>query len=568
MPGNEALTARAARPDAPSRHFLRLIRSRMATRLAPLSSDRMPWVSVSGIGPTADYTSGQSLDDSRARSGGDVEWSWQTRLRVAVGLLFLIFGVLSARSLLLPDRDFKLRILSIGALLSLGVLFGILAARRIWSRPALRTIELAAFGLALAAFGTAQYGRTRLGLVHDNPVLAVSAFQGGVCATCGLMAIYGLFVPNRWRRAALVVGSMALMPPAVLLTLLLRHPELNSVAVWLANLEQVSESALMLVFGAVVSVIGAHWRGRLRDDPADSGTFGPYRLLEQIGSGGMGQVYLAEHQHLKRLCAIKLIHPSRAAEPRVLARFEREVRATARLSHGNTIAIHDYGRTRNGSLYYVMEYLRGLNLAELVDTHGPMPPARIIHMLRQACQALAEAHAEGLIHRDIKPANLFASCRAGRYDVVKLLDFGLVKPAPDGQEASAHVSHEGVITGSPLYMSPEQALGESSDRRGDLYSLGAVGYFLLTGEPPFPGTSAVRVMLAHAHEAVPPLSRRRPDVPEDLEKVVLRCLAKNPADRYPDAEALDGALARCAHAGLWTPEQAARWWRDVHPIAE
>ena len=429
----------------------------------------------------------------------------------------------------------------------------------------LRAIELAAFGLAIFFFATAQDRLTLLRLQQDHPGQARSTIKGGVLATCVVMAIYGLFIPNGWRRAALVVAPMALTPPAVGLALLLRHPELEVVAARGASAEQTSEHLLMPLFGAIATVAGAHRSGRVRVVEAEAPAFGPYRLGERIGTGGMGEVYLAEHPSLKRRCALKLIRPSRATEPRVLARFEREVRATARLSHGNTIEIYDCGRTEDGTLYYVMEYLPGLNLAELVERYGPMPPGRAIHLLRQACAALHEAHGEGLIHRDIKPANLFAAYRGGRYDVTKLLDFGLVKPAPVSREVSAQVSHDGVITGSPLFMSPEQVLGDPVDRRGDLYSLGTVAYFLLTGRPPFPGTQAVRVMLAHAHDAVPPPSRHRPDLPDDLERVILRCLAKKPDDRYPDAEALEHALASCADAGRWTPEHAARWWRDAQP---
>jgi serine/threonine-protein kinase len=563
MPGNEALKVRAERLPAPSRQFLSLVRSRPVLRLASPGPGRTPLDSRPEIEPTAEYTSCQALESGAVERGAEAESSGQGRLRTAVGLLFLMVCGLYARSLLAPERVATFGMIHAGVLMGLGVLFGVLSPRRLRSGRVLRAVELAAFGLALVLIGTAQYGRTLLGLQQDNPALAVSALRSSVLATFGVMVLHGLFVPSGWRRAALVVGSMALMPPAIALTLLLRHPELDAVAARLANVEQASENVLMLGFGAVVSVLGAHRRGGPRDDRADSQTFGPYRLRKRIGTGGMGEVYLAEHEHLKRLCAIKLIHPRRAAEPRVLARFEREVRATARLSHDNTVEIHDCGRTANGALYYVMEYLRGLNLAELVETYGPLPSGRVIHLLRQACQALIEVHAEGLIHRDIKPANLFAAYRGGRYDVAKILDFGLVKPAAEREESSAQVSRDGVITGSPLYMSPEQALGDPTDHRSDLYSLGAVGYFLLTGQPPFPGTSAVRVILAHAHEAIPPLSQHRPDIPDDLGRVILRCLAKKPADRFPDARSLDRALAFCADADGWTPEQAAHWWQET-----
>jgi serine/threonine-protein kinase len=320
---------------------------------------------------------------------------------------------------------------------------------------------------------------------------------------------------------------------------------------------------MILLSGVAISVYGTYTINALRVEAFEARRLGQYQLRERIGAGAMGEVYLAEHQLLKRPCALKLIQPGEAADPTALARFAREVRTTARLSHPNTIEIYDYGRTEDGTFYYAMEYLRGLSLDELVERYGPLPPGRVIYLLRQASEALAEAHAAGLIHRDLKPANLFAAERGGRHDFVKILDFGLVKTLA-ADPAEAKLSREGSITGTPLYMSPEQALGDPTDARSDLYSLGAVTYYLLTGRPPFPGESATRVMLAHARDPVPPPSQIRPDVPEDLERIVLRCLAKPPSERFQDAESLERALAACAAAADWDAHQAARWWRE-HP---
>jgi serine/threonine-protein kinase len=236
------------------------------------------------------------------------------------------------------------------------------------------------------------------------------------------------------------------------------------------------------------------------------------------------------------------------------------VRAAARLSHRNTIEIFDYGRNDDGAFYYVMEYLPGLSLAELVQRHGPMPPARVIYLLRQACDALTEAHDSGLIHRDIKPANLMAAFRGGQYDVAKLLDFGLVKPLSPHESVS--LSQEGAVAGSPLYMAPEQVMhSQPPDRRTDIYGLGAVAYFLLTGQPPFLGENAMAVMVAHARDPVTPPSQIRPEIPADLERVVLRCLAKKPDDRYPDTSRLAQDLEACADAPNWSPGHAAQWWQ-------
>src|SRR5262249_30984221 len=230
--------------------------------------------------------------------------------------------------------------------------------------------------------------------------------------------------------------------------------------------------------------------------------------------------------------------------------FEREVQATATLTHPNTVEVFDYGRADDGTFYYVMEYLPGPSLEEEVRQRGPLPPGRAVHLLRQLCGALQEAHAAGLIHRDIKPGNVLVCERGGRCDVAKLLDFGLVRapgPGHDGQQLTL----EGALAGTPAYMSPEQAASKGDlDARSDLYSLGAVAYFLLTGQPPFVRETAVQTLAAHISEAVSP-DRLRPDVPADVQALVLRCLEKDPARRFPDAASLEQALAACACAGEW-----------------
>jgi serine/threonine-protein kinase len=273
----------------------------------------------------------------------------------------------------------------------------------------------------------------------------------------------------------------------------------------------------------------------------------------------MGEVYLAEHVLLKRPCAIKLIRPEKAGDARSLARFEREVKATAKLTHWNTVEIFDYGRADDGTFYYVMEYLPGLNLSQLVEMHGPLPAERVIHLIMQTCEALGEAHHKNLIHRDIKPANIFAANRGGVYDVVKLLDFGLAKPLADLGESG--ITQEGTITGSPLFMSPEQASGDAPpDARSDIYALGAVAYFLLAGKPPFMHEKPMRVLVSHIQEDPPPLSNYDLQIPADIEEIVMRCLQKDPEHRFQDAEAMYQALSDCKASGLWTREIARNWW--------
>ena len=221
--------------------------------------------------------------------------------------------------------------------------------------------------------------------------------------------------------------------------------------------------------------------------------------------------------------------------------------------------VYDYGRTADGHFYYVMEYLPGLTLDEVVAASEPMPPARVVHILRQVCGALRAAHRLGLVHRDVKPGNVMVCRFEDRADVVKLLDFGLVADVETAEDQ--RLTQVGGILGTPAYMSPEQARGESGvAASSDLYSLGAVAYFLLTGRPPFQGYSGLEVLHAHLTATVVPPSSARPDVPPDLEAIVLRLLAKAPADRFPDADDLDRALAACRGLGPWTEADAAGWW--------
>ena len=367
---------------------------------------------------------------------------------------------------------------------------------------------------------------------------------------------YALFIPNTPRRAAAVICALGVAPEASALIRIFRFPPVDSSQA----VDQLTQNVLLMTIAVVAAIYGAHLINALRHEAFEARKLGQYHLKRLIGSGGMGEVYLAEHHLLKRPCAIKVIRPGKETDPKVLERFEREVQATAKLSHWNTVEIFDYGRTDDGTFYYVMEFLPGMNLRDLVERYGPLPHERTIHFLWQTCRALREAHRTGLIHQDIKPGNIFAAERGGVYDVAKLLDFGLALPLDDRRIAL----RGDAIVGSPLFMSPEQILGDSDpDARSDIYSLGAVGYFLLCGRPPFEGNKPIRVMIAHAHDEVVAPSHWRPDVPPDLQGVVMRCLAKQPDDRFPDAESLMEALQACRLADEWTQQRAAAWWLEV-----
>ena len=262
----------------------------------------------------------------------------------------------------------------------------------------------------------------------------------------------------------------------------------------------------MLAIAGAIAVLGSRKFHELQQKAHEAERIGQYRLKQVLGFGGMGTVYLAEHVLLRRPCAIKLIRPDQAGDPRTLVRFEREVQAAATLTHWNTIEIFDYGHTEDGTFYYVMEYLPGMNLEDLVEQHGAMPPERAVHFLRQVCQALHEAHGIGLIHRDVKPSNIFACERGKIPDVAKLLDFGLVTTVgteTDGD--SVKLTRDGTITGSPAFMSPEQARGRHPlDARTDIYNLGAVAYYLMTGQLPFDRQSTLEMLHAHGYEPLVP----------------------------------------------------------------
>jgi serine/threonine protein kinase len=291
---------------------------------------------------------------------------------------------------------------------------------------------------------------------------------------------------------------------------------------------------------------------------------GKYKILDQIGEGGMGVVYRASHAMLRRPTAIKLLLPERAGKD-ALTRFEREVQRTAMLTHPNTVTVFDYGRTTEGVFYYAMELLEGASLDEIVEVDGPQPEERVIHLLEQVAASLAEAHDAGLIHRDIKPGNILVVDRGGISDLVKVVDFGLVKDvgvSAGGAASDPALTMAHTIHGTPLYIAPETLTApETVDARTDLYAVGAVGYWLLTGTHVFGGKSILEVCTHHLH-SVPdsPSSRLGAPVASDLEAVLLACLAKRPSDRPASAHVLRERLRTCVAAGRWTNARAAQWW--------
>lgn len=439
------------------------------------------------------------------------------------------------------------------------------------SRSCLRWCELAIFGLPSIFF--AQVLHREIAFIVANYALLPHV---PISSWIILIFAYAVFVPHHWRRVLNVVVAMAALPLLGTALSAWSHPDVRAAIAF--DPSSTVEMVLVLattVFTAVSSVVMVSHLRRKADQAKE---LGRYHLKEKIGSGGMGDVYLAEHRLMKRPCAIKVIRPEKAGDPKAIARFEREVRATAQLSHWNNVSIYDYGRTRDGKFFYVMEYLSGLSLQELVKRRGVLCPTRAIYLLKQICNALSEAHDIPLVHRDIKPANIMVTELGGQYDVAKVLDFGLAKPAPTPYttQEDSELTLAGALTGSPLYISPEQAMGEANpDHRSDLYGVGGVAYYMLTGHPPFQSSSTLKVLMAHVHEqAIPPSERlssviasgqgasgrRMGPISKDLDHIILKCLAKSPSDRYQSARELKDALDQLPESNAWSNEHAQRWW--------
>lgn len=446
--------------------------------------------------------------------------------------------------------------------------------KRLYTLAQLRWFEAVAFGITTLYFLSDTYfplfefsrgpGGYLLEYAQRYPqeIIAVSRLVSILWAM--LIMGYGTFIPNTGRRCAAVTISMALSCLTLVTVAGLLHPVIPRRLLMLF----LADMTLWLGCAVAIAIYGSQKITALRQEAFAARKLGQYDLKQRLGIGGMGEVYLAEHVLLKRPCAVKVIRPDEARNPSVLRRFLREVQMTATLTHPNTVQVFDYGQTDDGTVFYAMEYLPGLNLEKFVGQYGVLPAQRVIYVLQQLCGALAEAHAIGLIHRDIKPSNVILCNRGGLYDVAKLLDFGLVR-MKSTDDAVAGATQDGLIFGTPAYMSPEQALGNTElDIRSDIYSLGALAWFLALGEPPFVRDGAIQTLAAHINEPAPLLRSRSTTFPEDLADIVQRCLAKDPDNRFPDVTSLENALVKCRSAGAWTQTLAAAWWSSVTTAAQ
>ena len=404
--------------------------------------------------------------------------------------------------------------------------------------------------------------------------------------------VRAILMPSRPGRTLLL--SALVFAPTVVVCIARHHPAafLPGFSLGYQKLHMTLNTVLWSILGTTLATIVSRVLYGLRRQVAEASELGQYLLEEKIGGGGMGEVWRARHRLLIRPAAIKLIRrrapDAMPEDPELLVRrFEREARATAALTSPHTVQLYDFGVAEDGRLYYVMELLDGLDLDTLVRQYGPLPAERVVHLLRQVCSALQDAHGNGLVHRDIKPANIVVSHAGTTFDFVKVLDFGLVAldstrggagiGGGDADDSAINLTAEGSWSGTPGYMAPEVVLGAAeTDHRVDLYALGCVAYWLLTGKMVFEGENAIQVMLQHA-QAEPKRPSQRVDrpIPAALEELVMQCLEKDPARRPAGAQVVSDRLDAVPPASAWTAERAEQWWathrpraRDARPVAD
>ena len=371
-----------------------------------------------------------------------------------------------------------------------------------------------------------------------------------------VLAVQTLASPSRWQRALpMALATFAVYPLAMAAAALF---DPTVAAQWRGHdaVQFVEDYSLVFAF-AVGGTVGGHLIWAMRRQLYYARRLGRYRLKARIGSGGMSEVWLAWDDALRRDVALKILDRRVSSDAHAIARFEREALAASGLQSPHTIRVFDFGASDDGVWFIAMEHLEGIDLASLVEESGRLPVSRAVGFVRQACASLAEAHDAGIVHRDVKPDNLFV-CRLGdEADFLKVLDFGIARM--DDAEEDATVTRAGWVHGTPAYMPPEVCNGGRADPRSDVYSLGAVLYYLLTAAPPFTAATSAAVMVAHVNEPPPPPSLRAP-VPADVERVILRCLSKDPAQRYESARELDRALAECKDTQMWSRDEARAFW--------
>ena len=491
----------------------------------------------------------------------------RTRLLAISAVSLLGHSLFFVRSLLL---EYSFIWVQITPLIILGVGILLLRSQFDFSHTQLRWLELVIFGTSIAYLAWVHYLAVVMLAERGDVVITSVAIDQIPQSFFLLMVLYGMFIPNTWQRALAVISPMAVTPLLLSLYLWWGHPMVEQITADTRSMEPFSYSVLVLAIGVLFSVLGAHIVHTLRHTAAKERELGRYELQQQIGTGGMGEVWKAKHTLLARPAAIKIIRAEMLSDGNetemrtVKRRFEREAQATASLRSPHTVQLYDFGVTDEGVFYYVMEYLEGLDLESLVRRFGPLPPERTVWLLEQAAQSLAEAHQRGLIHRDIKPSNLHVSRIMGlSSDFVKVLDFGLVKRVRADLDGDTKLTREGSTTGTPAYMAPEMALGNRQvDGRSDIYSLGCVAYWMLTGLPVFEGKTPMEVIVNHAKTPPVAVSKRSElRIPESLERVVMSSLEKDPDKRPQSMAEITQLLTACQVEQPWTEQRASSWWQ-------
>jgi serine/threonine-protein kinase len=370
-----------------------------------------------------------------------------------------------------------------------------------------------------------------------------------------LLVLRGVLVPSTGRRTAIIGAAFS----AAMISWTYAYYVLKGQGDVAPPRLFATTTGVWSSMAVVISAVASHTIFGLRARVREATQLGQYLLVRKIGEGGMGVVYEARHALLRRRTALKLLPVANAGDSNV-ARFEREVQLTSTLTHPNTIAIYDYGRSPDGVFYYAMEYLDGVDLQKLIDRHGAVSPGIAAHILEQICGALAEAHTAGLIHRDVKPANVILCERGGTPAVAKVVDFGLVKHLNPSAADPLQTATDTVL-GTPLYMSPEAITAPASvDARSDLYAVGALGYFLVTGHPPFSGKTTVEVCAHHLHSTpIPPSQRAGVDLGA-LDALLLECLEKDPSRRPESAATVARRLAGARATLNLSADALASWW--------
>ncbi len=488
------------------------------------------------------------VDDEETRA------YFQERLRLFAKMMFIIdalffaiaVGAYQAYPAMQPRHMDVLHVIGAAGLVLLGFMWRVLLQREH------RSLQLLLLLDSVLVIGIATIFGVLCFFSYDRDVNMWSMFIW----TVFMVTARVLYVPSTARRTA-VLSGIALGCIAMAGTMVaIWQPQGLSVPgpVWAIG------STLYGAVAVLISAVGSNVIYGLRSQVRAAEKLGQYTLGRKIGEGGMGAVYEAHHALLRRRTAIKILPPQKAGADSMV-RFEREVQITAELKHPNTVAIYDYGRSRDGLFYYAMEFLDGMDLETLVREHGEQSPARVVHILLQACGALEEAHKQELIHRDIKPANILLCELGGVPDVAKVVDFGLVKELKgDSQMTTATM-----VAGTPAYISPEAVMApDTVGARADLYALGAVGYFLLSGKPLFSAASSMEMCVHHVRTDPDPLcNRTNQKISKELDSVIMDCLAKEQTGRPASAAELRKRLREVPEFNSWDETVALQWWRSL-----